>query len=106
LREIGWISADLKPSPPAAGQMAATDAATGGMKVSLEAQQAEVVRTTQAAGGDMEAALAKFHSDHAAELAAREATEAAQINVQSYERHHMRLKAGERISASGRFRQN
>ena len=56
------------------------------------------MQATQAAGGDVPAALAKFRTDHAAELAAREAAEANQVNLQSYERDHMRRKAADRVN--------
>ena len=68
------------------------------LKVSLEEQQTEVVQATEAAGGDVPAALAKFRTDHAAELAARETAEANQVNLQSYERDHMRQKAADRVN--------
>jgi hypothetical protein len=55
-----------------------------------------VVQATQAAGGDIPAALAKFRTDHAAELAAREAAEANQVNLRQtichavYRKKHLR----------------
>ena len=75
------------------------------LKVSLEDQQTAVVQATQAAGGDLPAALAKFRTDHAAELAAREAAEANQVNLQSYERDHLRQKTADRVTRIHKIQQ-
>jgi U3 small nucleolar ribonucleoprotein component len=65
--------------------------------VTLEQQQAELMKSTRAAGGDVAAAMAQFRTDHAAEIAQQEAAEANLINMPSYERDQMRLKASQRV---------